>query len=192
MAYFFSVLSILSIISIVSVFGLPTNTSDQVVPLVQEKSDKLEFICAGENDCNHHGVCINKTVCRCDPGWIEGKDAAGIPLGPCSYKQSTKKSAFLFSIFLGSFGADWFYLSRKTALYIVVGIVKLLFGLLSFPSIPAMKYGIEPPQDQATSFRMRVVISFINLVTIVWWIVDWARILANKFPDGNGVPLLPW
>jgi ethanolamine ammonia-lyase large subunit len=26
----------------------------------------------------------------------------------------------------------------------------------------------------------------------IWWIVDWIRILANAFDDGNGVALLDW
>lgn len=24
----------------------------------------------------------------------------------------------------------------------------------------------------------------------IWWFVDWIRVLADAFPDGNGVPLL--
>ena len=26
----------------------------------------------------------------------------------------------------------------------------------------------------------------------IWWLIDWIRILANIFPDGNGYPLLDW
>jgi hypothetical protein len=26
-------------------------------------------------------------------------------------------------------------------------------------------------------------------ISLAWWVIDWARILANKFPDGNGVKL---
>ncbi|KAI8804997.1 hypothetical protein BJ742DRAFT_741721 [Cladochytrium replicatum] len=26
----------------------------------------------------------------------------------------------------------------------------------------------------------------------IWWLVDWIRILAGSFPDGNGVPIGDW
>lgn len=36
----------------------------------------------------------------------------------------------------------------------------------------------------------------VKLLTIgcggIWWLVDWIRILADGFPDGNGVALGPW
>jgi len=25
---------------------------------------------------------------------------------------------------------------------------------------------------------------------LIWWLVDWIRVLADAFPDGNGMPLL--
>ena len=192
MAHFFGALAIFSIILIVNSFGLPSNLTNQVVVQLEEKITEIEITCINETDCNNHGVCINGTVCQCEPGWTESKNAAGVPLGPCSYKQSTKKSAFLFSLLLGFFGADWFYLSRKTTFYIFVGIGKLLFGIVSFLVTPTLKFGIEFPQNETMSFRVNTLLIFVNVVTTVWWIVDWARILANKFPDGNGIPLLPW
>lgn len=192
MAHFFGALAILSIILIVNIFGLPSNNINQVVLQIQENITQVEFTCTDQKDCNNHGVCINGTVCQCETGWTEGKYATELSLGPCSYKQSTKKSAFLFSLLLGFFGADWFYLSRKTTFYIVVGIGKLLFGIATFLVTPTLKYGIEFPQNETTSFRVNSLVVFANVVTTVWWIVDWARILANKFPDGNGMPLSPW
>ena len=27
---------------------------------------------------------------------------------------------------------------------------------------------------------------------LIWWIVDWIRILCDTFPDGNGHELKPW
>ena len=186
------VLSLLSIISVVSVFGLPSNITDQIVHQLEQSIALNKLPCVEDRDCNNHGACINQTICQCHPGWTEGKDANGASLGPCSYQQSTKKSAFLFSLFLGVFGADWFYLSHKTTFYIVVGLVKLLFGILSVFGTPAFKFGVKLPQDDNLLFRARVLVLFINLLTVVWWVVDWARILADKFPDGNGMPLSPW
>lgn len=41
-----------------------------------------------------------------------------------------------------------------------------------------------------------IVAGIIKLITFgglgIWWIVDWIRLLANAFQDGNGIPLLDW
>ena len=186
------VLTLLSIVSIVSVFGVPSNITDQVVPQPEVVLVPHEIPCSNDRDCNQHGVCINATVCQCNAGWIEGKDGNGVSLGPCSYEQSTKKSAFLFSLFLGVFGADWFYLSRKTAFYIVVGLVKLLFGVLTLFGTPAFLFGVERPKHESLPLPLRALVIFVNLFTVVWWVVDWARVLGDKFYDGNGMPLMLW
>ena len=38
-----------------------------------------------------------------------------------------------------------------------------------------------------TSDFLYVLIFFI--IIGIWWLVDWIRILADSFPDGNGIPL---
>ena len=41
-----------------------------------------------------------------------------------------------------------------------------------------------------------ILLGVLKLLTCgglgIWWIVDWIRLLANAFLDGNGVPLLDW
>jgi TM2 domain-containing membrane protein YozV len=41
-----------------------------------------------------------------------------------------------------------------------------------------------------------IIAGLIKLVTIggcgLWWFIDWIRILADAFDDGNGMPLGPW
>jgi TM2 domain-containing membrane protein YozV len=41
-----------------------------------------------------------------------------------------------------------------------------------------------------------IIAGIIKLITCggfgIWWIVDWIRLLANAFLDGNGIYLLDW
>ncbi|CAF0945865.1 unnamed protein product [Rotaria sp. Silwood1] len=41
-----------------------------------------------------------------------------------------------------------------------------------------------------------IIAGIIKLITLggfgIWWIVDWIRLLADAFLDGNGFPLLDW
>lgn len=86
---------------------------------------------ADQNTCNsslecNHGTCEldgpNNYMCECDEGWINKDNKV------CSYKQKLQLIAFLLSFFLGTFGADWFYLSvcNPCDCYSCVGVVKLL------------------------------------------------------------------
>lgn len=40
-------------------------------------------------------------------------------------------------------------------------------------------------------FRMTMgaILALSSLIIMIWWFVDWIRVLADSFPDGNGVPL---
>ncbi|UJR24666.1 hypothetical protein I4U23_006039 [Adineta vaga] len=41
-----------------------------------------------------------------------------------------------------------------------------------------------------------IIAGIIKLITLggfgIWWIVDWIRLLANGFQDGNGISLQDW
>jgi len=125
----------------------------------------------GMRDCGE-GVCqepagTDGAACVCLEPYMSTKDmnVKGSKISPCSYFAAKKKDALFYSLFLGFFGADWFYLSRccaKRALvtqlnkgYICVGFFKLFtFGGLG-----------------------------------LWWLVDIFLILFDVFQDGNGMPL---
>ena len=134
----------------VAVVGTLLSINDVQHRIRQQKRTVLRSNCTNSTECNN-GYCIDG-VCKCDQGWID-KDGQA-----CSYEQKSKLAAFLLSILLGTFGADWFYLARGDGGYIAAGVFKLL--TLGFAGI--------------------------------WWLVDWIRILADGFADGNGVALEPW
>lgn len=135
---------------------LTVPTRNSVVSDKIKNTDKLIY-CTDNSDCNFpKGTCKEYTdtlsVCVCKDGFTNKND------DPCTYKQKDKVAAFLLSLFLGEFGADWFYLARGDDGYIVAGVFKLLtIGGLG-----------------------------------VWWLVDWIRVLADSFDDGNGYPIGPW
>lgn len=41
-----------------------------------------------------------------------------------------------------------------------------------------------------------IILGILKLITVgglgIWWLVDWIRLLANAFDDGNGMPLQDW
>lgn len=106
----------------------------------------------------------------------------------CSYKQRSKTAAVLISIYFGIFGVDWFYLSRGNGAYIVVGICKLLISCGCCSGWPILALGAR--RFSSATVRIGYIASTLfTLLSLMWWIIDWTRILANKFPDGNGIEL---
>ena len=104
-------------------------------------------------------------------------------------EKKSKLAAFLLSFFLGGFGADWFYLSRGVFTYIMVGIIKLL--LIGQAGCCCCSFKFD-----CCSFKEGMEKCFgpcswiVGLGVFLWWVVDWARVLTNNFPDGNGMELL--
>lgn len=90
-----------------------------------EHARQFSSECLFDADCNH-GTCRQRShqtptwQCECNEPYTSADDEI------CNYKQKNKLTAFLLSIFVGWFGADWFYLARGHAAYIVAGIFKLL------------------------------------------------------------------
>lgn len=106
----------------------------------------------------------------------------------CPYQQRSKTAAVLISIYFGIFGVDWFYLSRGNSVYIVIGICKLLISCGCCSGWPILT--LSARQLSSTTVRIGYIFSTLfTLLSLLWWVIDWTRILANKFPDGNGLEL---
>ena len=146
--------------------------------------------CASDNDCQTHARCVNAT-CECQPGWTQFIHPTHTNES-CSYQQRWKKTAFFVSFFTGLLGVDWFYLSRSSAGYITVGLLKLIVGLGFFSSWPLTYLTRDVENSTTTKTQTRGAITFFSLLAFAWWIFDWARIVGNKFADANGVALARW
>ena len=67
---------------------------------------KVNVKCESDSQCGQNGVCSSNHTCQCSEGFVTRGDSV------CGYEQKSKVTAFLLSLFLGNFGADWFYLAR--------------------------------------------------------------------------------
>lgn len=110
----------------------------------------------------------------------------------CAYELRMKLTVFLVSFFVGYFGVDWFLLSRGVAGYIVVGIVKLLVSLGCFLGWPMVIVNARKQKGKRFVTCCNIVNVVLTLVSFVWWLIDWIRVLADVFYDGNGAPLQSW
>jgi hypothetical protein len=186
------VISALTFISFINANSLPT---DAVPTLNASIAKSIEVNnhpgCSTDHDCSGHGTCLNYTVCHCNRGWTTHGNVAE-PNTYCNYEQRSKKTAFFLSFIVGAFGVDWFYLSRATLIYIIAGVLKLLLAFGCFGSWPLTYFGPEIQNSESIKTKIRGVSTFFSLLAFAWWIVDWVRILVNKFPDGNGARLIPW
>lgn len=138
--------------------------------------------CYNSSDCEH-GYCykLYDNVCVCDDKYIGER---------CDYKLINQHDALAVSMATGYIGGDWFYLSRGDASYIVVGCIKLALPLVLFLCFYILQFtelaGSELYNWVAT---IAIFAPLIILPTIlVWWLVDWTRIIAFhcSFKDGNG------
>lgn len=136
--------------------------------------------CISDRDCRMHGWC-NDGECQCEKGWITWQYS-----GQCSYKQSSKMLAVILSFLVGIVGIDWFVLSRRDSLYVLCGILKLLVftGCCVWSPLAA-----RSKSKNATTAASCLSVS-LTLISFIWWLVDWIRILFNTFPDGNGAALI--
>ena len=104
---------------------------------------------------------------------------------PDESERRSKLVAFLLSFFAGGFGADWFYLSRGSVNYIIVGIVKLIMISQAGICCCTVSLGCCSIKEKMKNICWPCG-CLVSLGVFIWWLVDWARILTNNFDDGNG------
>jgi TM2 domain-containing membrane protein YozV len=140
--------------------------------------------CSNDNECGL-GFC-RAYMCQCYPGYI-----TWYFMETCAYEQRKKLTAFLVSFFVGTLGVDWFYLSRGNGGYIVAGIIKLLISSGCFVGWPVVMASSNKKSRKNITIGTGVA-AILTIISVIWWLIDWIRILANVFYDGHGAPLQPW
>ncbi|CAF0757812.1 unnamed protein product [Rotaria sp. Silwood1] len=184
---------VLTFLCLVNINSLPIDGTPTAVVQNNANTDvEKGYVCNIDTHCNGHGKCrLNETGCDCGRGWTTSNNRNDTN-EYCNYQQRSKKRAFFLSLFLGSFGIDWFYLSRANEVYIIAGLLKLLIGCGCCSAWYLTYFRPEIQKSESVKHKIHGVSIFFSLVTFVWWIVDWTRILRNRFPDGRGVGLTPW
>lgn len=140
--------------------------------------------CTDDLQCGY-GYC-HAYSCQCYRGYI-----TWYYMDICSYEQRSKSTAFLVSFFVGYLGVDWFVLSRGNAGYVVVGVVKMF---LLFAACFTWFLSAKNRSEKSRNRRFLPLVAAIVLtsVSVIWWLTDWIRVLADVFYDGYGAPLQPW
>jgi len=166
----------------------------QAIPIFQKQNFIIQFnnntnksyiqtnslLCISNDDCQKTSWC-NQNKCECKKGWLTRSKTK-----QCSYKQISKSSSFIISLLIGGAGMDWFILSRKNNLYILIGLLKLLISIAAcIWNRIALISKTETSMIVASCFGIT-----LGSISVIWWFIDWMRILLNNFPDGNGAPLI--
>jgi uncharacterized membrane protein len=168
---------------------LPVNNKEkeQVNSTNNNNKSGSTNICANKTNCNKNEQYRDITRCLYDHDSTKYGNTIRMD-DNCLYRQRSKTTAVLISIYFGVFGVDWFYLSRGNSGYIMIGICKLLISCGCCSGWPLLTLSTRRISGLMIMIGYILNILF-SLTALAWWVVDWARILANKFPDGNGVEL---
>jgi hypothetical protein len=105
----------------------PTPSSLQGSTNSPTPPDSLAIDCRSSEHCMHHGSCnAARTACICNDGYLTHDPPAG---KQCNYERKSQKTAFLYSLFLGLWGVDHFYIGNNG-----MAVGKLILGCASvFP-----------------------------------------------------------
>lgn len=177
---------ILLCIHVIFVLAFIDLANTAVLPINNKEKEQVNFT-NNSNNSDKNEQYVDTTRCIYDHDWLKHGNRMQMN-NSCSYQQRSKTTALLISIYSGIFGADWFYLSRGRSGYIVVGICKLIISCGCCSGWPLLMLGAHRLSDIIITIGYIISMLF-SLISLAWWIIDWTRILANKFPDGNGIEL---
>jgi len=147
------------------------------------------YNCTDNSDCNYKGICTSKNVCQCDDGYITFPQNHSTD---CNYKQKSAKTALLLQLFLGLFGAGYFYLG-----VIDLGLGELFLfwgGFIFVCMLGCIIVCVKNNQEQNPNYDIVSAITnlFICLVMVgsfIWWIYSMVTIGNGTQLDGNGATL---
>jgi hypothetical protein len=130
-------------------------------------------------------------ICNCDHGYVNFNN------GICNYKQKKQLVAFLLALFLGEFGANWFYLGNGDIGYNGIGIIKFILSVITIMFICLGSYCVGPYTTYDKDYYRVIVLIIsiiISLITIGWYLADWINIAIDpcNIKDPNGICLKSW
>jgi len=132
--------------------------------------------------------------CLCDEAYATCQ--CDVLRNPCCYAKKSQLTAFMLSFFLGSTGADRFYLNLLPS-----AIGKLFFMLIIPCILPCLLMcilGRDPCFNCLDEHfgKCACAIHFLycsySLGFMIWWLYDVIQIGLNNLPDAQNVSLAPW
>lgn len=151
------------------------------------------FTCTfAPDDCNNHGVCNQEgTACICNDDYATHD--ATVETGECNYKRKSGLIALLLSIFVGEFGAVYFYVGDTTMGCIqlfLAGVLAILVGGV-FGCCCGAAIGAVSEEKNATEQCSKFWMYVGSIAMIVMYFVVLAAVIDGKIDDSNGVSLSP-
>jgi len=136
-------------------------------------------VCTPWDTCNDHGRCsINPAKlgeCVCDNGYTTQDSNS-----QCGYKQKPQVGAFLLELFLGGFGAGYFYVGL-----IGLGVGQLILTVVGTCIIGSLAKTCENP-------ILGALAGLCSVAGFGWWLYAVIMFGLNNISDSNGINLKSW
>lgn len=132
-------------------------------------------------DCNYNGFCGTHNQCRCFSNYVTHDSATG-----CNYHQKSRLTAFLLELFLGEFGAGWFFLGRIDFAVLIL-VLTVVLACCFKPAYYSMKESNENGMAVAACLACGVGLTIFAL-----WLHGMIMTGTGLATDSNGVAVGDW
>jgi len=172
---YFSILLFICIVQLGSLFLLHV-VSDTNYYVENNSRELLSAV--GGGDCIAIAQCGGKFAGNCNLGKCECFDR--YTGANCQTARKLKLQAFCYSIMMGGWGADRFYLG-----YTGLGVLKIIIGIL--PLVLSCVTGFFCKEKTGMCKFLPNLLMVLSIIgVILFWLYDWINILQDKLPDGDG------
>jgi len=140
--------------------------------------------CNNTEDCSNNGLCSNNQ-CHCFSGYITHESVVG-----CNYRQKSRLTAFMLELFLGEFGAGWFYLDRNEFAIPVIVLTLFLVCCVA-PLYKTLKS--EHVDEDTLKMSCTMCLYLLILLTVLGFWLHGVIVTGNgDAKDSNGVSVGDW
>lgn len=142
--------------------------------------------CNNTADCNFNGECYNN-VCHCDTNY-----ATLDPTAPCDYTRKSQWASFFLALFLGEFGAGFFYVGNITYGMLSWMPMFVLIPVCCMACFGALHMDFDGGCAACFGFLGIAVAFGMALFGLAWYIYQIVVMAQNSMNDSNGIALAPW
>lgn len=175
-----------NISQLIKIKAMMKNILFTLILMVSISLGSAQFCNNSAIDCNLNGFCIDNH-CRCFNNYVTYQSETS-----CNYHQKDRTTAFLLELFLGEFGAGWFYLGR-IEFAVPVLILTLVLGCCLKPMI-VICYDEHQETNRTLLFRICSVCCAIMASCTIFglWLHGMIVTGNGTATDSNGVSVGIW